>query len=279
MLSRAITHEDDGVSVVPLRSPTLPPAEHTNMIWVGKERTWIVDPAAHTVAEQDRALELIGTAGADMAWAGVVLTHHHGDHVGAAHLLSQELHIPILAHEVSAELLADRLRVDQTLAEGDVVSGGPDPDDQWHVLHTPGHASGHIVLWEPTRGWMIGGDMMAAVGTIVIEPPDGHMTTYLEQLERLAQMRPTRFIPAHGATIEDPVERLRHYISHRLKREDRVRGSLSETASDLATLTAGSYPELATALLPLAQRSCLAHLIRLEEQGEARRAGGLWLRA
>jgi glyoxylase-like metal-dependent hydrolase (beta-lactamase superfamily II) len=279
MLSRAITHADDGLSVVPLRSPTLPPAEHTNMIWVGKERRWIVDPAAHTSVEQERALEIIRGAADEASWAGVLLTHHHNDHVGAARLLSQELKVPIVAHERTAELLVDRLQVDQRLVEGDIISGGQAPDDQWHVLHTPGHASGHIVLWEPIRGWMIGGDMMAAVGTIVIEPPDGHMTTYLEQLDRLAQLNPKRFIPAHGGVIEDPVERLQYYTAHRLKREARVRDALSDQAADLGTVTQGSYPELARVLLPLAERSCLAHLIRLEEQGEAIQEGALWSRA
>jgi ribonuclease/clavin/mitogillin len=279
MLSRTITHMDDGLAVIPLRSPTLPPAQHTNMIWVGKGQRWIVDPAAHTSSEQERALAVIRAShDEDVPWAGVVLTHHHNDHVGSARLLSEELSIPVVAHETTADLLRGALHVDQTLVEGDVISGGEGADDQWHVLHTPGHASGHIVLWEPIRAWMIGGDMMAAIGTIIIEPPDGHMTTYLEQLERLAQLAPKRFVPAHGSVIEEPVERLRYYISHRLKRESLVRTALSSQAKDLDALTQGSYPELAKVLLPLAQRSCLAHLIRLEEQGEARRLGDLWSR-
>ena len=45
--------------MVPLRSPTLPPAQHTNMVWVGKARRWIVDPAAHTLEEQARAVAVL----------------------------------------------------------------------------------------------------------------------------------------------------------------------------------------------------------------------------
>ncbi len=279
MLSRAITHADDGLTVVPLRSPTLPPAQHTNMVWMGRHQRWIIDPAAHTVSEQARALALIREAEGDPTWAGVLLTHHHNDHVGSARLLSEELEVPIVAHETTAELLRGKLHVDRTLVQGDVLSGGDEADDQWQVLHTPGHASGHIVLWEPSRGWMIGGDMMAATGTIIIEPPDGHMTTYLEQLERLMELAPKRFIPAHGAIIENPVERLLFYISHRLNRESQVRAALATQPMSLSALTQGSYPELAEALLPLAERSCLAHLIRLEEEGEARRHEALWSRA
>ncbi len=276
MLSRANVHEDDGLRVIPLRSPTLPPAQHTNMCWVGRDKCWIVDPAAHTSEERARALALIDAAADERTFEGVLLTHHHRDHVGSAALLSEHLQVPVAAHRITADLLKGQLAVDRLLEEGDVIVGGPEEDDRWHVLHTPGHASGHIVLWEPVRRWMIGGDMMAATGTIVIEPPDGHMSTYLAQLDRLAGLRPDRFVPAHGAVIEDPVERLAFYQSHRLKREARVRGSLRSELEPLRAITERSYPELDRALLPLADRSCLAHLIRLEELGEATRDGERW---
>jgi glyoxylase-like metal-dependent hydrolase (beta-lactamase superfamily II) len=276
MLSPPPTHPDHGLAVVPLLSPTLPPAQHTNMVWVGRERRWIVDPAAHTPEEQKRALEILAEHRGDLGWEGVLLTHHHRDHVAAANVISDGLGIPIAAHPITADLLAGKIKVDRTLEEGDVVVGSDAPDDQWRVLHTPGHASGHIVLWEPTRGWLVAGDMIAAVGTIIIEPPDGHMTTYLEQLQRLVDLHPRRLVPAHGEVVEDPVTRLRAYIAHRLERESKVRLALSKGPADLPELTRRSYPELDPVLLPLAECSCLAHLIRLEEEGEAHGSGVVW---
>ncbi len=117
---------------------------------------------------------------------------------------------------------------------------------------------------------------MAATGTIVIEPPDGDMTTYLVQLERLAALRPTRFVPAHGEIIEDPVERLQHYIAHRLGREAKVLQALTVEPQELRRVTERSYPELQIVLLPLADRSCLAHLLRLQELGQAQESEGAW---
>ena len=96
------------------------------------------------------------------------------------------------------------------------------------------------------------------------------------KLQRLLDLEPNSFIPAHGDIIENPQERLRFYIEHRLAREERVRCALSDEASPLSAITRDSYPELDTQLLPLAERSCLAHLIRLEELGEALRCGELW---
>ena len=45
-----------------------------------------------------------------------------------------------------------------------------------------------MVLWQPERGALIAGDMGAAIGTIIIEPPDGHMATYIAQLQRLSAL-------------------------------------------------------------------------------------------
>lgn len=123
---------------------------------------------------------------------------------------------------------------------------------------------------------MIAGDMVAAVGTIIVEPPDGHMATYIAQLRRLAALEPRWLIPAHGGIVERPVDHLEHYVAHRLGREARVVSALAEGEATLSVVTARSYRDVPKALHPLAERSCLAHLIKLEEEGRAGRDGGIW---
>ncbi|MGB0589346.1 MAG: MBL fold metallo-hydrolase [Myxococcota bacterium] len=266
-----------GVKVVPLRTPTLPPATHTNAILVGYDAVWIVDPASPHEADRARLTEVLDHEVAlGRTLAGVVLTHHHRDHVGAARWLQETKGLSIVAHPLTRDLLAGVLAVDRLVVEGDTLSGSERTDDQWRVLHTPGHASGHIVLWEPVRRGMIAGDMVAAVGTIIVEPPDGHMATYIAQLDRLAALEPAWLVPAHGGVIDAPVDHLRHYISHRLGRETRVVTALQEGPADLSTMTVRSYPDVPTYLHPLAERSCLAHLIKLEEESRARCSDGVW---
>ena len=46
------------------------------------------------------------------------------------------------------------------LADGDVVVlDGPSPE-AWEVLHTPGHAPGHVCLYERAHGRLVAGDMV-----------------------------------------------------------------------------------------------------------------------
>lgn len=271
MLSPLWEQADGGLDVLALRTPTLPPASETNTSFVGREDVWIVDPA--TPWEDARA-RLLATVKALPATgrraAGIVLTHHHPDHVGAAAWLREQADLPVYAHARTAELLGHALRVDRVLAEGDTLRGSDSADDRWQILHTPGHASGHIVLWERQRRLMVAGDMVAGVGTILVETPDGHMATYIAQLERLAALEPGQLVPAHGPVLDDGAGKLRETAQHRRMREGLVVAALAAGGAGLAELTRRSYPELPRPLLPLAERSCLAHLLKLCEEGRAR---------
>src|SRR5437868_4417948 len=66
-----------GIRVLALRTPTLPPAAHTNVYMVGPpgSPTVVVDPGSPYSDEQAR---LEAASGASIA--AVLLTHHHGDH-------------------------------------------------------------------------------------------------------------------------------------------------------------------------------------------------------
>ena len=117
---------------------------------------------------------------------------------------------------------------------------------------------------------MIVGDMVASMGTIIIDPPEGNMAEYLRQLTRLRKRPQGVLFPAHGAPIVDGHGKLDHYVQHRLQRERKVLDALRAVgAGEPTDLLPVAYSDTPTQLYPLAARSCLAHLQKLVEDGVA----------
>jgi ribonuclease/clavin/mitogillin len=263
------------IALFPARTPTLPPATHTNSYALGARDVLLVEPATPDPGEQRawiawaRALPSAGRTP-----IAIVATHHHPDHVGGVDVLTRELGLPLWAHEATAS------RVDtpvaRRLADGeDIVLGGPEAE-RWTVLHTPGHAPGHVCLWNEDEGAVVVGDMVASVGTILIDPVDGDMRVYLEQLERLAALGARVALPAHGEPIDDPTHLFRAYVSHRLAREAMVLRSVAGSGAEGATadeLVPLAYDDAPVSVWPIALLSVQAHLKKLEDEGRVRRAG------
>lgn len=270
-----------GVEWLATETPTLPPATHTNSYLLGEEELVLVEPAPESERERHELRDHIRArldAGAKRL-AAIVLTHHHADHVGAAAWLHSELGAPLWAHPKTVALLP-KLAFARTLSEGDVVTLDDDGDQAWHVRYTPGHAPGHICLWQPSRRLAIVGDMVASHGTILIAPGDGDMKRYIEELERLANLDAQLAMPAHGDPIENPTATFRHYIEHRLAREAKIAlaldglGSSGATPADLVPIVYDDAPKSAW---PYAALSVHAHLIKLVDEGRASSAGGRFM--
>lgn len=258
----------EGHHILPLRSPTLPPATTTNAVFIDDGGLWILDPAPVDAAGRSELSRHLEPLARDGRLAGIVLTHHHRDHVGAASWLSSHFGLPVAAHSRTAELAValglPGLHITRHLGEGDTLGGA------WEALETPGHASDHLVFIERHTGLAVVGDMVATVGTIVVDPPDGHMGTYLASLSRLERLGLRRVVPAHGPPIEAPSDHFRGYLQHRAMREAKIVDALGASPVTVAELARRSWPELDPRILPLAARACLAHLEHLLERGVAR---------
>jgi hydroxyacylglutathione hydrolase len=73
----------------------------------------------------------------------VLLTHHHGDHLAGLDRYRERFGAPVYAHPWTKEAVEPDVPVDHTIDEGDVLEFG---DLRIEVLHTPGHAAGHVAL-------------------------------------------------------------------------------------------------------------------------------------
>ncbi len=252
-----------GLIMVPLRSPTLPPATHTNCLLLGDDQLWIVDPGSPWPEEQAVLRKTLDKLAAEGRKAvGVLLTHHHPDHTGGAQVLG----LPIAATPETAAKLD--FAVDRVVEDGDRFEVGP---RGWRALHLPGHTRGHLCLIEQGTGAVVAGDLVAGVGTVIIDPPEGDMKDYLASLDRLLGEKPGCIYPAHGPVVPGGLARLEEYRAHRLQREELVIGSLRKAGAPATPgeLVPAAYPDVARDIYPLAERSLLAHLHKLVHEGRA----------
>ncbi|XYH95845.1 MBL fold metallo-hydrolase [Sorangium sp. So ce1128] len=282
---QAVARGVRNVEVFAARTPTLPPATHTNSYALGGSEVLLVEPA--TPYEDERREWLAwarGLAAEGRTIVAIAVTHHHADHVGGARFFASQLGVPVWAHAEAVPRLRD-VSIARRLVDGDVVRlDGPEPV-ALRVLHTPGHAPDHLCFLDEAQGVLVCGDMVAGVGTILIDPREGDMAVYLAQLERLAALGARVALPAHGGALDAPEALFRRYIAHRLGRELRVVAALEAACeggaggATLEGLLPVAYADTAPLLWPLARLSLEAHLIKLEREGRALRRDDRWQRA
>lgn len=195
------------------------------------------------------------------ALARVLVTHGHPDHASGVPAL-RERWPSLEAHKWIDVPESGWL----PLRNGDRVRAG----DTWlTVVHTPGHASDHICLWQPESRELYCGDMMTATTTILIPPASrgGSLREYLASLRRMADLQPAVAWPGHGEVITAPVARIHEYLAHRAERERQVRACLERGLTDLDAIVAQVYAETPQALWPAARLTVEALLEKLAEEG------------
>ena len=206
--------------------------------------------------------------------AVVVVTHAHADHASGAPALRERapaarfLKVPWpesdAAWDVPWEVLAD----------GQVLETGDGP---LTVVHTPGHAPDHVVLWHEASRTAFTGDLLVRGSTVVIPASRGGvLADYLQSLRRLAALGPRRALPAHGPVIDDPLVLIDSYLAHRRDRERQVLEVLAGGPATTAAIVARLYTDLHPALVAMAEESVLAHLVLLEGDARAARDGAVW---
>lgn len=242
-----------GLSYLPLVTPTLPPARHTLCFLLGQERLVVVDPGSADPEQLARLASVV----ADRAVEGVLFTHHHPDHVGGLDWCREQAW-PLWGSAECAQQLD--CHWDRTLVDGEWVQ-------DWQVLLTPGHAPGHLALWQPQRSVLLSGDLVSGASTILIPAEPGAMTSYLSSLRRVIALRPRLVLPSHGGPYGPGSELLEATLEHRLAREQKVLASIHDQDLDFEELLQQVYHDLDPPALPLARIALASHLHRLSEEG------------
>ena len=71
------------------------------------------------------------------------------------------------------------------------------------VIHTPGHAPGHICFWETERGYLFTGDL-AYKGMLTAWFPSTDPDAYLKSIETVAALPVEKMFPAHHSLDMQP---------------------------------------------------------------------------
>jgi glyoxylase-like metal-dependent hydrolase (beta-lactamase superfamily II) len=236
----------------------------------------LIDPGSGDPEELEKLFELIGMLEDDRRRLTLVLlTHHHPDHLGGLEAVRARWpRARVAAHAETAR----HVKVDLTLADGDWVPLVPGVGD-WalRAIHTPGHARGHLCFHHArTRSLFSGDTVVGGAGTVIIDPPEGDMGDYVASLRRLLELRVDTLFPGHGAPQGAAAKRITGLIAHREAREARVLGALGPEPRSLPALLERVYDDTPRELWPYAERSLLAHLLKLGREGRARERDGGW---
>jgi recombination protein RecT len=256
-------------------NPGLMTGPGTNSYLVGDPATGYlaIDPGPD---EPEHIERLWRAAGGDIRM--IVCTHSHPDHSpGAQPLQALCAGKPPILGMPSAPTArgSSRFTPDRALAHKEqLVLEGRGLRHTLEVIHTPGHAANHLCLVLLEDALLFSGDHVLNGSTTVVDPPDGDMTAYLESLDNLlaaCRQHGIEFIlPAHGYVLGFAAEAIAHLKAHRLQREAKVVAAMqARPDGTLESWVELAYDDVPQRMWPVAQRSLLAHVQRIEALGLA----------
>lgn len=277
---------------------------------------WNTDEAFQQLVEQLKAL---GLSLNDIST--VVITHVHPDHYGLAGRIKQNCPTRFAFHLWEKALIESRyinfaelqskigrFLLSHGIPERDVASfqtasqptldyvsvAWPDEvlyggetldigDFHLEVLWTPGHAPGHICLYEPTRRLLFAGDHILPTITpnvsYHLQSGSNPLGDYLNSLQQLRRLPVDLILPAHEHVFTDLEPRIDQIVSHHEERKQQVL-DLITSGPKTAYQIAGGLPwnvggdvwaRLSALIQRFAVMETISHLEALRMDAQARR--------
>ena len=153
----------------------------------------------------------------------IINTHEHFDHMGANRYFQD--YALIAAHRFAAIKITVQDRFVTMYESGDLNQ----PTLKVHlwledkfrfdignyileVIHTPGHTSGSICIYEVNRKLLFTGDTVFAKGTLSYISESGSVGDYINSIERLGTIKVNEIYPGHGSISKNPQEDMQKAI-------------------------------------------------------------------
>ncbi|ABR48509.1 beta-lactamase domain protein [Alkaliphilus metalliredigens QYMF] len=173
----------------------------------------VVDPGG----DADKILELIKDNQFELTH--ILLTHGHGDHIGAVNELHEKTKAPVYVHEDDLYILKDAninysarmggpvvtIDTDVFLKDGEVLTIG---NLKLHVLHTPGHSPGGVCI--RGEGVVFTGDTLFAnsIGRSDLEGGNYDQLIASIQSKLMTLDDELTVLPGHGPASTIGIERM-----------------------------------------------------------------------
>jgi hydroxyacylglutathione hydrolase len=158
----------------------------------------------------------------------VINTHEHLDHIGANRYFQESSFIAAHRFAATKITLDDHfvtfyrsgdqnkvpLRIHFWLENRSLFNLG---SHTLEVIHTPGHTSGSICIYEFKTKVLFSGDMVFAGGTLSYIAESGSVGDYIDSINRLEARKISRIFPGHGIISENPEQDLSEAVSNAKK--------------------------------------------------------------
>ena len=180
------------------------------------KETMVIDPAG----EVDKIIELLDILGSNLKY--IYLTHCHVDHIGAVNALRESKGGKILIYLDEAEGLENpeinlsgvltsmpiSIEPDARVNEADVLHIG---EQEFKVIHTPGHTKGSSSLYCEKEGFVFSGDTLFKGMWGRTDLPTGNFEDIIKSITNRLLVLPddTIVYPGHDMTTkiieEEPI--------------------------------------------------------------------------
>jgi hydroxyacylglutathione hydrolase len=186
-----------------------PIQENTYVVYNGKDACAIIDPGCYFPEEKQSLSAWLKKSGLHPNL--LLNTHCHLDHVFGNKWAAEhyDLELQMGEKELWTFNFAPESGIRWSmpfenysgnilfLKEGDEIIMG---EDKLEVLFTPGHSVGHIVFYNRSQGFIIGGDVLFRLGIGRTDIPGGNSETLLESIKNKLFVLPDDVIvyPGHG---------------------------------------------------------------------------------